>query len=345
VTLNEEHAALLATRPVVGLDVGGSKTHLAVGRDPTPAPGTYHERIVPSASWHRTGLEGVAAGIVELLGEELDEAPGAVAVGAHGCDNRSQCHRLEKLLTEELRVPVLVVNDAELLLPAAGLAHGVAVIAGTGSIALGYDKWGEMLVAGGWGGYLGDEGSATGLFRDAARKVASAYDRGDDEDPLAPVLTDVLGIDDLRDLPRALSSFSTPTAWAKHTPEVFDRALGGGSQLAPEVVEESAQALVDLVLLLAARGADAGVVVAAGGVIANAEWMQAALRRRLAGSCPDSTLILLSLPPVAGALNLARALLALTRGDVPEGPLHPVLSTYLSQSTVSQPTVSRSTTD
>ena len=67
-----------------------------------------------------------------------------------------------------------VVNDAELMVPAAGYFGGIGVVSGTGSIAVARTAEGHMLAAGGWGWILGDEGSAPALVREAAKAIRDA---------------------------------------------------------------------------------------------------------------------------------------------------------------------------
>jgi glucosamine kinase len=302
----------------VGVDVGGTKTHLALS--------SGEERIVPSAHWHREGLDRVADGIAELLRETTAAVPAALAVGSHGCNDRPLCARLERSLRSHLGdLPILVVNDAELLLPSVRASTGVGLISGTGSVAVAYNPDGEMVIAGGWGGYIGDEGSSTGMFRDAARAVAEAYDRGDPEDPLVAILCDALEIDHLRELPRVLDTFVSPPAWAHLTPGVFSQALEQDSALIVGVIEQQARGLATLVSCVRDRGAATDTVVAGGGVVVNAGWFEDALRRALADTSPASSLVVLGDPPVIGALNLAADLALLSDGREPEGPIGPVL--------------------
>lgn len=286
---------------VAGADVGGSKADLAVISDGQPALG----RTVPTAEWYRAGLPGVAAGLAKaFIGLVPVTALDLLVVGAHGCDDRDQCGRLAADIEGRLGVRTYVVNDAELVLPAAGVDSGVGLIIGTGSIAVGYDRSGEMIVVGGWGEYLGDEGSGTGLFRDAARAVTRGWDRGDREDPLLRALLELLKLSDLRDLPARLFTVS-PTACSTLTPELFSRAFTAGSPLADAVLEDSVGALVELILVAGSRGANTGTVVAAGGLIKNCEWLRTALRAEFNRACPRSELRFLECAPLYGALALA----------------------------------------
>ena len=302
----------------VGVDVGGTKTHLALS--------TGEQRVVPSADWHRSGLDRVAEGIAELLRSTTAVQPAALAVGSHGCNDRPLCARLERSLHGHLGdLPILVVNDAELLLPSVRASAGVGLISGTGSVAVAYHADGEMVIAGGWGGYIGDEGSSTGMFRDAARAVAEAYDRGEPEDPLVAILCAALEIDHLRELPRALDTFVSPPAWAHLTPGVFSQAIEQDSVLIGGVIGQQALGLATLIACVRDRGAAVDTVVAAGGVVVNAGWFEDALRRALTHISPGSELVVLREPPVVGALNLAADLAVLTAGGEPEGPIGPVL--------------------
>src|SRR5438034_328249 len=77
-------------------------------------------------------------------------------------------------LAEKLKV----ANDATLLF-AAGTPEGwgLAVIAGTGSIAFTLDRQGKDARAGGWGYLLGDEGSAWQIGLSGLRAACRAADR------------------------------------------------------------------------------------------------------------------------------------------------------------------------
>lgn len=290
--------------------------------------GARRDVVVPCATWHRQGVEGVASGVAALILSEAG-APGTVAVGAHGCDTTDQCRRLAAAIEPKIGAPVVVLNDAELLLPAADVARGVGLVCGTGSIVVGYLGDGGLLSIGGWGGYLAEEGSATGLFRDAARAVVESHDRGEPRDPIEDLLLELLALDELRDLPAALGDMKGPTAWAHLTPPLFDRALAAGSPLVVKVISDSADALAGLVTLAGARGCDTTTVVAGGGLVGNAPWMQQALRKALATASPASELVVLTSPPVEGALALARQVARARGGESGGLAVHPALMRFL----------------
>ena len=92
--------------------------------------------------------------------------------GIHGADGANLL--APHLLT--VAHEVAITNDAEFALAGLGSDPGVALIAGTGSIALGRDMSGRMIQVGGWGHLLGDEGSAYDIGRRAAQAAARAAD-------------------------------------------------------------------------------------------------------------------------------------------------------------------------
>ncbi|WP_221939031.1 BadF/BadG/BcrA/BcrD ATPase family protein [Mycobacterium sp. KBS0706] len=295
---------------VVGVDIGGTKTQLVVARDGI----TLADRTDATGSWRRHRLDEDAAALVAMVRDAAGGAePAAIVVGAHGCDSTEQCQVFQELIAARTGGAVLVLNDSELLLPAAGQAMGISVIAGTGSIAVARLPDGSMLTAGGWGWFLGDEGSASGLVRDAARAVRDALDRGQALDPLAQALLGILDIDDPVRIGKTLAAEGSAAGIGRHAPALF-AAAEGGSELARSVIEAGGQALALLVRRLVDRGAKGGCVVAGGGVITRQPRLMRAFEVAVAEQVPGWTVTLLATPPAFGAIRLAESLL---RGDVP----------------------------
>ncbi len=300
----------MASDIVVGVDIGGTKTQLVVARDGI----TLADRIGMTGGWRRHLPEEDAAALVAMVRDAARGAePAAIVVGAHGCDSTDQCRAFQDLIAVRTGGAVLVLNDSELLLPAAGRAMGISVIAGTGSIAVARLPDGTMLTAGGWGWFLGDEGSASGLVRDAARAVRDALDRGQPLDPLAQALLGILDIDDPVRLGKTLAAEGSAAGIGRHAPALF-AAAEGGSELARSVIEAGGRSLALLVRRLVNRGAKGGCVVAGGGVITRQPRLMRAFEAAVAEQVPGWTVTLLTTPPAFGAIRLAEALI---RGDLP----------------------------
>jgi N-acetylglucosamine kinase-like BadF-type ATPase len=287
---------------LVGIDAGGSKTHIRVE---AAADGTILlDEIHASTGWANLGDAARAAALLDLV-ETATGALGSVSAlvaGVHGNDSPEQ----EAILRSPLaaRYPrVRVLNDSHLLILAHGRMSGTGVIAGTGSSATA-TVCEDVVTVGGWGWIFGDEGGAAGIVRDAAKQVLEAYDTVED-DPLAPRLLAHFGIDHPHGLTHVLSTVD-PRIWSQAADVVFS-AADSGSRRARNLIDAHALALAEMVALLGRRGGDVSTIVCAGGVITNQPSLFDAFTRevrRLLGIATETAL--LSEAPVTGALNLAR---------------------------------------
>ncbi len=291
---------------LAGVDIGGTKTRI-IGRR---GDRLLFDKTLVTDEWRIRQMEVDALKLAAIVMDLCDgPAPAAVAVGAHGCDTDEQCRRFQTLLSANLRTSVRVVNDAELMVPAAGFLDGIGIVAGTGSIAVARTAEGKMLAAGGWGWILGDEGSAAALVREAAKAIRRALDRGQDGDPLTAMLMREIGTDDQTKLGILLNETRGAAAWGRYANAVFD-AANAGSPLASRVIKEGGEGLAALVQLLIERGASASLVVAGGGVIAEQPMLMEAFVKAMASVSPESHVVLLREPPVIGAVALAARLVA-----------------------------------
>jgi N-acetylglucosamine kinase-like BadF-type ATPase len=292
---------------VVGIDVGGTKTQLraCVGAD------VVADHVRASIGWRPHDPVTAADWLAALVHDALPAhaRPSAVAVGGHACETPRQCAQIRAALEERLGTPALVVGDAELLVPAAGLDKGVGLVAGTGSVAVGRLSDGGALQIGGWGAVLGDEGGSAGLVREAARAAWAAHDRGESPDELARGLVDAFGVAEVPALGAALESASDVSAeWGRHAPVVF-AAADAGSPLAREVIAEGGRSLAALVVRLAERGVAVDDVVVAGTTVLAQPRLYDAFTAALAERVPGARPQPLRVPPVEGAVALARSIL------------------------------------
>ena len=291
---------------IVGIDVGGTKTHVRVERSGS----VLLDIAVPTSAWQHGGLLDDDENATRLLAlvagiDGADES--ALVVGAHGLDSDRQVEQLRRLLSVRHHGPVRAVNDVELLAPAAGLTHAIAVVVGTGSKVVGHSVLGETVSAGGYGFLLNDPGSAAALARDAVRAVIEATDAGQAREPLGRLLMAHFGVEDEVALCYALTADATLTAWGALAPLVFT-AADNGSELAVAVVDAAAQELAKGVGRVRARGAVGTDVVCAGGVIVNQPRLFRALVRHIDALDLALSVHLIDVAPVLGAVALAQHL-------------------------------------
>lgn len=297
------------TQLLVGLDLGGTKSAVkAISLDGR----TVVDTVVPSTDWDAEPVASGAAWVVELLRANLppEATVAALGVGAQGLDTAAIAHEFEDAL-DALGYRARCVNDAALLIPAAGLRAGIGVISGTGAIGVGADSTGAPLITGGWGWVIGDEAGAAGIVREATRAALRAHDDGHGDptegDGLLGALLRAFDVDSAERLARAVNDVPTMDNWGPAAPAVF-AAADAGSALASTVVENAARHLARLVDQLVRRGAVGSDVVAAGSVIVGQPRLYNALTRLVGERHPEFSVHLLTDPPVVGAVALAREL-------------------------------------
>ncbi len=289
---------------VVGLDIGGTHSRARLARDGQ----TVAEAEVGSASLTAAGAQRATTALAELatrLGLAELGPVDAICAGSAGSGSAEARDFLTRSLAPLTRSgTVVVVNDARLILPAAGLDEGIALIGGTGSIAVGVAS-GRVVRAGGWGYLLGDEGSGYWTVRAAVRELADRQDRGAELGELGRGLLASTGAHDVPDLLQRFYDRPDPDGWASHAGDVLDSR----DPAAGVILAQAADELATLAQVAAARLYDATnlPVVLAGGLLTGYAPLAKAVRGRLHTVLATSPVSTLTEAPVAGAVRLAEA--------------------------------------
>jgi glucosamine kinase len=297
---------------LLGIDIGGTASRArlwAGGR-------VVAESRAQSASLPASGPAGAKAALAELLAgvRAYQAAPlDAIGVGSAGLSVPGAREFLREHLAPLTRSGELViVTDAMLVLSAAGMDAGVAVVCGTGSVAVGSFA-GRTVQVGGWGYLLGDEGGGYWIVREAMRTLLSRRDHGRPAGELGAQLLSATGAADIPALHRLFyAQPHLPGSWARHAGLVLDSSDSD----AVAIAARAADAVAGLAAS-ASRKLDSPVslpVVLGGGLLGNAAFRDAAYNA-VARILPGADVRVLSDEPVAGAVRLAA--LAATRNSQP----------------------------
>ena len=167
-------------RYFVGVDGGGTKTALVAC--------TADGQVVSSAvcgplNYNFIGIDAALKNLSEGIAL-LDLSEGsitAVGIGDPSIDDESESPVAKAFAARAatlLGVPVYVRSDAYMTLFAltGGKKAGVLIISGTGSMTIGENGAGDVLVVGGWGRLTGDEGSGYYIGREGICAALRAAD-------------------------------------------------------------------------------------------------------------------------------------------------------------------------
>ena len=204
-----------------------------------------------------------------------------------------------------LAASLRVTGDADLLLAAAG-GWGVAVIAGTGSIAHARSPDGRTARAGGWGYLLGDEGSGYAIAVAGLRAAARSADGRGRTTVLTERLLAALGLSRPEELVGAVYRDASRARLAALAPVILDVAAAG-DPTADEIVRTAVGELADAVAA-AARSLGFGPtfpVALAGGLLVSS----ASYRKRFLAALGECDLraepATVVTEPAEGAVQLA----------------------------------------
>lgn len=202
----------------LGVDGGGTNTRAMLFQAPADseidlAASLVGEGRAEAANFHRVGVESATSAIVKAITQACRQANitphqiNAACIGLAGVSHPDNHRKMYDAIEDAL--PALnftLETDARIALAGATAGKpGIVIIAGTGSIAYGVNKDGDVARAGGWGPTLGDEGSGTYIGRRALEAVMTAYDRrAHDETKLTETVCRFFNVNSPPELPAVI---------------------------------------------------------------------------------------------------------------------------------------------
>jgi len=216
-----------------------------------------------------------------------------------------------------------VVHDAMPVL-AHGTAEGwgIALIVGTGSVAVGVDARGRSVTKGGWGHWFGDKGSGFYLGYKALAAVAEASDDIGPETLLSDMVLEQLGTEDPRSILMKVSEGGdVRRAVAALSPLVME-AAAQRDKVARRIVKGAVKEAVKLVAAVAKALAfeQPYPLAIAGGVICSSQLFRDELLVKLNNIKRPPAGATLVYEPVMGCLKMAQARLTAHDEDGPGSP-------------------------
>lgn len=295
----------------IGFDGGGTKTDCVI----LDAAGSIvgEGRGGPSNAL-RSGFDVAFRSIGEAAAEALKVAHlrttdiTSVCAGLAGAGRRNVVRRTMVFLTREFpRATAHVTTDYEIALNAAVAAGpGIVLVAGTGSVAYGRNSAGETARAGGYGPWVGDEGSAFEIGRRAVASVARSRDLDAPVTLLAETIPAALECPDWDDLLQRIM---------KNPDDVFPKlfavvasAADSDDSAAKEILFTSAIGLGNLAMIVARRlkmKDEVFPLVKCGGIFGRSRMLDALLDSVLVSGALQAKISRLEISPALGAARIA----------------------------------------
>ncbi len=296
----ESHTPGALNGIIIGLDIGGTKTHGIRFEDGVPVA----DESAGSSNVQNVSREDAARNLAELFAKIGGGPVATVYAGSGGIDTEDDAAALAALIAPHVPgARVTVVHDSRLLLAAGHASTGVAVIAGTGSAAWGRNADGGEARAGGWGYLLGDEGSGYWLGREAVRYSLTQMNKGLAPDSLTTALLAGCGVADPN---RLIALFHDPATgrrfWAQQARHVVAAAATGHAP-SQALLEQAGADLAGLALQVLRQLGLEGPVILGGGLGMNVPALQEAFRGHLAAAGVTEVRVL-DQEPVFGVLDL-----------------------------------------
>jgi len=293
----------------VGVDAGASQIVAVVSRDGKVA-GTAHGG---SANPTNVGISDAADAILRTIRKALaGEHPDAVYVGAAGAGRLDVAETMRFLIASAFpHAAVKVGDDASIALRSI-IPHGpgIALIAGTGSIAVADDGT-QTYRVGGLGYLVGDEGSAYWIGLAGIRLLARVYDARLECDGLTDRVARELAVDSREKLLDYLYDQRPAVPKIAALASSIIALAGEGNTRAAEIVAAAARELAQLVAA-AARIAGlldtAPAVALSGGLMYGNNPLTTMLEARIAVDVAGATIARSTGEAHLGALRMAEAL-------------------------------------
>ena len=305
---------------IVGVDGGGTKTDVMLATiDDCGEIVVLGEGQSGPSNMRLAGRKQTLKSLEEAVGQaaaplvkHAKKADIAVLALA-GSDFSDVQHELKQWANENgLFKRIEIVNDADAVLAAGSDRRwGVALVVGTGSIAIGVDRKGRFITRGGWGHWYGDKGSGYDLAARALAAVSEAEDGMGPETTLTVRMLEHFQLENPRLIIQKLYATGNVRAHiAKAAPVVLE-AAAGGDIVAVRIVEACAGELCRLVTAVTCdlEFSDAYPLALSGGVICNSESYRARLEAGLRSINPAPGLIRAVPKPVMGAIRIGQKIL------------------------------------
>jgi len=236
-----------------------------------------------------------------------------IVAGISGARNQHDRDRLKRKLVRNLKFSNIAIYPDTATAFASIFRHyrtncGI-LLAGTGSVLYFVNSKGMIERIGGWGRYIGDEGSGYWIAREALSRLTQSFDRRSGKTKLEKIILKNFGIDK-ENLIKYV--YHNKFDIAKITKLVFDCAENG-DKMSIGIIKEAAEKLVNHFLPLKNIRA---TIALCGSLFSEEKLLERYVRKLVKEKYPNITFIKPKRKPVWGAVEIGKNLLRAKRSNL-----------------------------
>ena len=288
----------------LGIDGGGTKT-TAVVSDETGK--ILCKKEGKTINFYGVGMEKARENlldVVKAIENELGEITFSSAfIGCSALDSEADEEITEALCGGIIKSEKIGMNSDLYVALKSANANAVAVC-GTGSMAIGEKEDGEIIIKGGWGHILGDEGSAYSISLKALKLLATLCDKGEENELFLSAL-DFFGVNDFRGVIDVVYSEKNGKDYIASFGKIIGELAEKGNTDALKIIKKEATAFGETVKALIKDLGKAENLSLYGGVFENNGIFRDEFIKLIKEEYPQIEISLLTTPPEEGALKVA----------------------------------------
>ena len=297
---------------LIGIDGGGTKTKCVLADSNKKI---LHECSGGPSNFLILGTETVSETLFKLIEEckeklQISYSEISVVLGTTGAGRRSDAETLEKAFANYCQSKSIqlksfrVESDARIALEGAFSGNpGSILIAGTGSIMFGKDAKENIHRVGGFGRYIGDEGSGFAIGKKGLIAASRAFDGRGGKTTLLNLLAEKFKIDTPENL--IIEVYRNNFDIASAAPLVFEAAEQNDPACLKIIEEETDELLLHLVTMHEKINETVLHVSFIGGLISSDNIYSRTLLKKIKDSPVDIHIKPADHPPAMGAVLMA----------------------------------------
>lgn len=292
----------------LGIDGGGTKTTAAVSDE---NGNIILKSVGKTINFYSVGMEKARSNLSDIMAD-INNSLGSIRfeaafVGCSALDDEADSKTLDALCSGVINATKLRMNsDVYVALKSVENAVCPCVaICGTGSMAIGEDENGNVVVKGGWGHILGDEGSAYSIAIEALKFCCTFSDRNDEE-KLLDAACEYFGVSDFRKAIDVIYSEDTKKDYIAGFAEIAGKLADEGDTVAKSVIILNARNFTKTIFYLLNEIKNCSVLALYGGLFQHNKLFRDVFIDEMRMDYPNLKIELLTVPPEEGALKIAR---------------------------------------